>query len=155
MVTPLQPKEFFTGFWKGEGELIPHPLFRWVMPSEHIKLLSKPVWLSDNVWIVKERFEFSSGDVITRKMFVEIIEKNRLHVSADDMPLGADIILHEKVFRFTPYLIWFRYKGWRWRLKCIDENLIDDSGAVNDKVRMFFMGFPIATMHIHVLIDRT
>ena len=95
------------------------------------------------------------GHWIFRRMFVEIIGKNRLHVTADDMPLGADITLHEKGFYFTPYLIWFHYKGRRWRLKCMDENMIDDSGVINDRIRMFFMGFPIATMHLAVKVDRS
>ena len=155
MVTPLQPKEFFTGIWKGEGELSPHPLLRWVMPKEHIRFLSQPIWLSDTVWVVKERFEFSSGDMIVRKMFVEIVGPDRLHVTADDMPLGADIVLHEKGFRFTPYWIWSKYRGRRWRLKCIDENLIDESGTIHDTIKMFFFGFPVATMRLAVTVDKT
>jgi len=150
MVTPLQPKEFFTGIWKGEGELSPHPLLRWVVPKERIRFLSQPIWLSDVVWVAKERLEFSSGDVILRTMFVEIVGSDRLHVTADDMPLGADIILHEKGFRFTPYYIWPCYRGRRWRLKCIDESLIDENGAIHDTIKMFFFGFPVATMALTV-----
>jgi hypothetical protein len=154
MVTPLQPKEFFTGIWKGEGELRLHPLLRWVMPKEQIRFSGQPVWLSDTVWVVKERFEFSSGDVISRKMFVEVGGPDRLHVTADDMPLGADIILHEKGFRFTPYYIWSRYKGRRWRLKCIDENLIDKTGTIHDTIKMFLFGLPVATMRLTIRVDR-
>jgi hypothetical protein len=88
-------------------------------------------------------------------MFVEIVGSDRLHVTADDMPLGADIILHEKRFRFTPYYIWACYRGRRWRLRCIDENLIDESGTIHDTIRMFFFGFPVATMRLRVTVDRT
>ena len=125
------------------------------MPKEHIRFLSQTIWFSDVVWVVKERFEFSSGDMIVRKMFVEIVGPDRLHVTADDMPLGADIILHEKGFRFTPYYIWSYYRGRRWRLKCIDENLIDESGTIHDTIKMFFFGFPVATMRLAVTVDRT
>jgi hypothetical protein len=149
-VTPLQPKEFFTGKWKGEGELSPHPLLRWLMPKEQIRFLSQAIWLSDTIWMVKERFEFSSRNVISRTMFVEIVGPDRLHVTADDIPLGADIILHEKGFRFTPYYIWSHYRGKRWRLRCIDENLIDEGGIIHDTIRMFYFGFPVATMRLTV-----
>jgi hypothetical protein len=155
MITPLQPKEFFTGIWKGEGELIPHPLLRWLIPRDKIRYSSQPTWLSDTIWKVEERFEFSSGDAIARTMYVEITGSDRLHVTADDMPLGADIILGQKGFRFTPYYVWSYYKGKRWRLRCFDENLIDESGAVNDRIRMFFFGFPVATMRLKVTVDRT
>lgn len=155
IITPLQPKEFFTGIWKGEGELCPHPLLRWLMPKERIRFSSQSIWLSDTVWVVKERFEFSSGEIIARKMFVEIVDPERLHVTADDMPLGADIILHENGFRFTPYYTWSYYKGRRWRLRCIDENLADKSGTIHNTIKMFFFGFPVATMRLRVKVDRT
>ncbi len=150
-VTPLQPRQFFTGTWKGEGELSPHPLLRWLIPKERVRFTSQPIWLSDRVWVVKERFEFSSGDVIARNMFVEIVSPDRLHVTADDMPLGADIILHEKGFRFTPYYIWSYYRDRRWRLRCIDENSIDENGAIHDTIRMFYFGLPVATMRLTVV----
>lgn len=154
-ITPLQPKKFFTGIWKGEGELCPHPLLRLLMPEEQIRFSGQPIWLSDTLWVVKERFEFSSGEVIERSMFVEIVGPERLHVTADDIPLGADIILHEKGFRFTPYYTWSYYKGRRRRLRCIDENMIDESGTIHDTIKMFFFGLPVATMHLRVTVDRT
>lgn len=153
MITPPQPKEYFNGTWKGEGELSSHPLLRWLIPKEHIRFSSQPIWLSDTVWVVKERFEFSSGNVISRTMFVERVGPDRLHVTADDMPLEADIILHEKGFRFTPYYTWSYYRSRRWRLKCLDENIIDEEGNIHDTIRMYFFGFPVAIMRL--VVSRT
>ena len=151
MSTPLQPKEFFTGTWKGEGELIPHPLLRWLIPREQICFSSQTIWLSDMVWAVKERFEFSSGNVIARTMLVEMVGPDQLHVTADDMPSGADIILHQKGFRFTPYYIRCYHRGRKWRLWCKDENSIDEDGMIHDTIKMFFLGFPVATMRLAVV----
>ena len=155
MVTPLQPRKFFTGVWRGEGELSPHPFLRWVLPKEHLCFSGEPIWLSDTVWMVKERLEFSSGNVIARTMFVEMVAPDRLHVTADDMPLGADIILHEKGFHFTPYSIYSHYRGRRWWLRCLDENVIDESGTIHDTIKMFFFGLHVATMRLTVRVDRT
>ena len=150
-VTPLQPREFFSGTWKGEGQLSPHPLLRWLIAKERVRVSSRSSWLSETTWVVKESFEFSSGSMIARTMLVEIVGPDRLHVTADDMPLGADIILHEKGFRFTPYYIWGLYKGRRWRLRCTDENLIDEDGAIQDTIKMFYFGLPVATMRLTVV----
>jgi hypothetical protein len=150
-VTPLQPREFFSGTWKGEGQLSPHPLLRWLIPKERVCFSGGSVWLSETTWVVNESFEFSSGSTIARAMFVEIVGPDRLHVTADDMPSGADIILHEKGFRFTPYYIWGLYKGRRWRLRCTDENLIDEDGVVHDTIKMSCFGFPVATMRLTVV----
>lgn len=106
------------------------------------------MWLSETVWIVKDRFEFSSDRVVERKMFVELIAPDRIHVTADDMPLGADILLHERGFRFTPYYALASYKGKIYRLRCIDECWIDASRFVHDTIKMYFWGLPVATMRL-------
>src|SRR5258708_2304918 len=138
MPTPLQPRQFFTGVWHGEGQLSAHPLFRWFLRPEKIKMVSYPIWLSDRIWTVEERFTFSSGRAIERKMFVEIMDAQRLHVTADDMPQGADILLKENGFVFTPYCILADHLGKQWSLRCVDENTLDASGHIHDTIRMYW-----------------
>ena len=146
MVTPLQPREFFRGLWQGEGELVPHPLLRWLVPRERFRFFSEAVWLSDTVWLVKDRFEFASGRILERKMFAELLAPNRVHVTADDMPLGADILLYETGFRFTPYYALASHRGRVYRLHCFDDCRLDGQGLVHDTIRMYFWGFPVARM---------
>lgn len=150
MVTPLQPREFFRDRWAGEGEFLPHPLLRWLVPRQRLRLVSDPTWLSDTVWLVKDRFEFSSGRVLERKMFCELVAADRIHCTADDMPLGADILLHERGFRFTPYyaLGAHRHGGHTYRLRCLDECRLDDCGSLHDTIDMYYCGFRVATMRI-------
>jgi hypothetical protein len=146
MVTPLQPKEFFRGLWKGEGELVPHPLLRWLVPRERFRFSSEAVWLSDTVWLAKDRFEFASGRILERKMFAELLAPNRVHVTADDMSLGADILLRETGFHFTPYYALASHRGRVYRLHCFDDCRLDGQGLVHDRIRMYFWGFPVAQM---------
>ncbi len=148
MVTPLQPREFFRGVWTGEGELIPHPLLRWFLPRERIRHSSEAIWLSETRWLVKDRFEFSSGKVVERKMFAELTAPDRIHVTADDLPLGTDILLHEKGFRFTPYDALVPHKGQLYRLHFLDECWIDEDGFLHDTIKMYFRGLRVATMHL-------
>jgi hypothetical protein len=148
MVTPLQPREFFRGCWRGEGELVPHSLLRAFVRREHIRLFSEANWLSDTIWLVKDRMEFSSGWVHQRNMFAELIAPDRIHVTADDMPLGADILLHERGFRFTPYHAWGSFRGRVYRMRFTDNCLLDERGKIHDTIRMHYHGFPVATMFI-------
>lgn len=148
MVTPLRPKQFFQGVWSGDGELIIHRLLRWFAPNQRLRMTSEAAWLSDRMWVVRDRFEFSSGRVMERKMFAELTAPDRIHVTADDMPLGADILLHESGFRFTPYYTIATHRGFTFRLRCWDENTIDHDGFIHDLVRMYVYGFPVATMRI-------
>jgi len=147
-ITPRQPTRFFRGTWTGDGELIAHPLLRCLVRRERVRMTSEAVWLSDTMWLVKERFECSSGRVLDRKMFCELVTPDLIHVTADDMPGGADIQLHDLGFRFTPYRVLVNYRGLSVRLRCHDENTIDEHGFVHDCVKMYFCGVRVATMRI-------
>lgn len=153
-ITPLEPQKFFSGVWYGEGELIPSTLNSWLVQKEQILLQSRPIWLSDTIWMVEESFEFSSGKIIERKMFAELVEPHRVHITSDDMPLGADIILHEKGFSFTPYFILGDFGGRKWRMRCKDNNRLDENGIIHDKIEMFFYGISVAEINLTVKIER-
>jgi len=148
MITPLQPKEFFRGNWRGEGRLIPHPLLRWLVPEEQIRLSSAARWVSETSWVVTDHFEFSSGRIIDRKMFAELVTPDRVHVTADDMPFGADILLFEDSFQFTPYLVLATYRGRIYRVRCRDECRIDRDGHAWDEIDMYVCGLPVARIEL-------
>jgi hypothetical protein len=147
-VTPLQPREFFRGRWEGRGEIVPHFIFRPFIQGERLKLTSEAHWLSDTIWLVKDRMEFASGWSYDRKMFCEIVAPDRIHVTADDMPLGADILLSENAFRFTPYHAWGTRHGRLYRMHCTDHCILDAEGRIHDTIHMRYCGFPVATMFI-------
>jgi len=153
MVTPLQPKQFFSRIWSGEGELIPHRLLRWLVAKERISFGSTPLWLSETVWMVNESFAFSSTGTISRTMFVQLVAPDRLHVTADDMPLGSDISLSENGFQFAPYYIRSYYRGLPITLRCLDDNVIHADGTIHDTIEMFFFRFHVATMYLTVHRD--
>ena len=148
MVTPLNPKEFFQGTWRGEGELIPNAFLRWFAPREHFYLTSEAICLSDTIWIVNDRFQFPSGRILDRKMYCQLVAPSRIHVTADDMPLGADIVLSDSAFSFTPYYALVKHRGFMFRVRCFDQNTIDHEGYIHDIIRVYFAGVPVATMRI-------
>jgi hypothetical protein len=120
------------------------------VPRQPFRLTSKATWLSDTIWVVDDCFVFASGRVLRRRMFSELVAPDRVHVTADDMPGGADILLHERGFQFTPYdALGARREGGRVvRLRCVDECTLDDGGFLHDTIKMRFWGFPVATMRI-------
>lgn len=152
--TPLQPRRFFRGRWSGTGEVIPHLLLRWLIHRESLRWESDTEWLSDTIWIVHERMEFESGSTSERTMFSRLVAPDRIHVTADDMPLGADITLSATGYQFTPYLIWTERNGRRIRLSCVDINDIQPDGTILDTIRMSWYGLPVATLQMRVTVDR-
>lgn len=87
-------------------------------------------------------------------MFAELVASDRVHSTADDMPLGADIILHENGFSFTPYYLLGDFGGRKWRMRCVDNNRIDETGVIHDKIEMFYFGLYVAEMKLTVRVER-
>jgi hypothetical protein len=146
MITPLQPREFFRGRWHGDGEFVPHLVLRPFIRRDRVQFSSEAHWLSDTIWLVNDRMEFGSGWVYERKMFAELVSPDRIHVTADDMPLGADILLHARGFRFTPYHAWGRFRGRVYRMRFTDDCVVDEQGSIHDTICMRYCGFPVAKM---------
>ena len=128
--------------------------FRWYYPKQDVRYFCEAQWLTDRLWIVTERGEFSSGAVIKRKMFCELVAPDRIHVTADDMPLGADVLLHEKGFRFTPYYAWSGLGRRKWIAQCIDDNVLDEEGRIHGTIHMYRFKIRIATLRLVFTVDR-
>jgi hypothetical protein len=134
--------------WSGSGELLPRWWIRWFCPRERVAFSSRAVWLSPTIWLVHDRFEFSSGRVVEGTMFSELRAPDRIHVTADHMPQGADIHLTESGFRFTPYRVAVAYRGIVFQLRLLDECRVDRDGFVHDRIRRYWRHLPVGELRI-------
>lgn len=150
MATPLDIKQFFGGKWHGSGFLTPSWCIRWLFPKEAVEFDCETVWFSDSVWQVRDHFSFASGFVMERKMFCELTAPDRIHATADDLPLGADILLAESSFTFTPYRVLARYKRIFVQLRCTDVSVVGSDSVIHDHIQMRWMGLKVADMTIDI-----
>ena len=83
-------------------------------------------------------------------MFCQLVAPGRIHCTADDMPLGADNLLHDRGFRFAPYYALGAHRdgGRLYPLRCRDECRLDDGGFLHDTIIMYSWGFPVVTLRI-------
>ncbi len=146
--TPREPREFFRGVWIGSGELVPPWFVRWFVPKQRVSFSTESIPITDTVWIVKDHFEFASGESINRQMFAELVAPDRIHVTADDMPLGADIALTDRGFKFTKYRLLASYRGRTYEMRVTDECHLDSSGFLHDLIQMYFWGVRVAVLHL-------
>jgi hypothetical protein len=155
MLTPLQIRDFFTGVWTGMGEFCLHSVLRLFVPNQAVRYQGQTTWLSDTLWKATERFTLSQEGSIHRTTYIQIIEDDRLHMTCDDIPGGADIILHEKGFRFTPYLFRSPFAGKHITVKCLDEAILDEQGELHDQIKMYYGGIQLASLNLFITIDRS
>jgi hypothetical protein len=154
MITPLQPEKFFTGLWSGKGEFRLHSILRLYARDQAVEYRGTTAWLSESLWMATEEFRLSQARPMARTTFIQIVEPGRLHMTCDDMPGGADIFLHDRGFRFTPYLFRSPVAGGHMLVRCIDEARLDEVGVLHDKIKMYFAGVHLATMTMAIVIDR-
>jgi hypothetical protein len=152
--SPLDAKRFFAGRWSGEGELLPHGPARLVLARENVRLEGSGEWLGERLWRVHERFTLGSGFGFERHMFMEEVAPGRVHATADDMPLGADIELEPDGFRFLRFRSWLRFRGVRFRLGCRSETRLAPDGALHARIHLDFLRLPVATLRLAIRVER-
>lgn len=154
MITPLQPQQFFRGIWRGRGHFRLHNFLRIFVPDQSIDYIGKTRWFSDDFWISEEEFTLSHSGKLNRITYISNVGNNRLHTTCDDILGGADIILREDGFSFTPYYFRSAFGNNFLLVKCIDNAILDKQGAVHDKIKMYYRGIHLATMSMVITIDR-
>ncbi len=149
----IDPRRVFSGTWRGTGELVPHGPARLVLRREALRITGTGEWLTDTLWRVHERFEMASGWSFERRMFMERVAPNRVRATADDIPLGADVVLTADGFRFLRFRSWLSYRGVRFRLGCSSEARIDSSGAIVGEVRLDLVRVPVVSMRMEIRVE--
>jgi len=152
--TPLQPREFFTGRWSGEGHLVPLGLLRLFARVQRFTYVSTTRWRDEAHWDIFDRIHYESGKVVEQQLTAELVAADRVRIAAPDMPGGAAIQLRVDGYDFTPYR--YRLKAWLLAvtLRCYDVNRLQGDGTVMDSIQMHWLGLPVALMTMRIRIER-
>lgn len=150
----VDPRQLFSGTWRGTGELTPHGFARLVLRREGVRINGAGEWLSQTIWRVHETFEMASGWSFERRMFMERVAPDRVRATADDIPLGADLVLTSDGFRFERFRSWLSYRGVRLRLGCSCDAALGADGVLRGAVRLDLWRLPVATLRLEIRIER-
>jgi hypothetical protein len=152
--SPLDARRFFAGRWQGQGELAPHGPARLVVARQPVRLEGRGEWLTERVWRVHERFTLGSGFGFERDMWMEQVAPDRVHATADDIPLGAELELLPDGFRFRRFRSWLAYRGVRFRLGCASETRLAADGVLHARIRLDLWRIPVATLRLEIRVER-
>ena len=154
-LAPLRPREFFEGAWAGQGELLPWPFFVWRRFPLRFHARREFSWLSDEAWLMDDVATFRRGWVERRRRFFHLEAPDRVHVSADDVPGGTDLLLEERGYRIKPYKFLVSVGPLRFALNCREAHRIETDGTIVDTMRLGWHGLPVARITIRARPDRT
>jgi hypothetical protein len=148
MATPLRPRTIFQGSWHGPGRLVPLGVGRLFHGVDPLEFRNRFEWVSDTLCVVDEAIDFASGRAMRRRMFVQLTAPDRMWVTADDLPGGAEIRFHDWGYDFSRYTVLAPFAGRHWPLRCRDVNRLDERGRVVDVVRMTYLGLPLVRLEL-------
>ena len=143
-MTPAEVESYFEGSWTGEGEIVGRGILRWLMPREPFRLDVKMVRLADSIWVFRDHLVFERGGEIRRTQFMERVGDGRYRATADDMPLGADVEVTDRRYRYLPYRSWMRFRGRMMRVRAREEGWLREDGSIDGVILVSWHGIPLS-----------
>jgi hypothetical protein len=125
----IRPKDFFAREWRGEGELVVWPFFLWRRLGQRFEAHRTCTWISDAVWRMDDEARYGHGRVQQRRMFCEFVAADQVHVTGDNMPSGADVVIQEDGYRVTPFPVAFPIGPVNVPLICHDVSHVEPDGT--------------------------
>lgn len=88
----------------------------------------------------------SNGRIEERLRYARFLDPSHIHVSADDMPDGADVTIDEHGYRIAPYRVLAPLGPARFILTSRDQATVKPDGTLLYATRLSWHGLPIARL---------
>jgi Protein of unknown function (DUF998) len=148
--TPMPPREFFQQAWAGDGEIVFFPSLLWRRFPLSFTCRRESTFLSDDVWYYDDQVVLGDGRVEARRRFCQLVAPDRIHVTADDMPDGAEVALGEDGFGVAPFWWTVPIGPVRWPLRCREESRFESDGTFVETFHLRSFGLPAGRMTFRV-----
>lgn len=143
---PLRPRDFMAGEWRGHGELLMRPFFVGRRFAQRFEARRQTTSVSDALWRIDDQAEFAGGRVQRRQTFVEWVSDERLRLTANDLPDGAEMWLEEGGYRTAPFRMAFPIGPLPVLVRVHDSSFVADDGTFVNQfdARDLVFGIPLA-----------
>jgi hypothetical protein len=148
--TPMPPREFFRRAWSGEGEVVFFPGLLWRRYPLRFRCRREATFLTDDVWYYDDQVFMGDGRVEARRRFCQLVTPDRIHVTADDMPDGADVALDDRGFEIAPFWLTVPIGPLRWPLRCREQSRFESDGTFVETFHLRSFGLPAGRMTFRV-----
>ena len=153
---PLRPRDFFGGEWKGEGQVRAWPYRLWSVAGPGFSFSRRSTWVTEDLGIVVDRAVLRNGRVEERVRYARLLDPTHIHVTSDDMPDGANILVDEQGYRIAPYKVIVPIGPLRLVFTCHDSARIEPDGSLTYEVYLRWHGLPVAQLDMRGrVIDTT
>lgn len=143
--------KLFSEPWEGDGELWRPAWLRPLPLPNTFKFRSEILNAATDSWDVLDTTTFPDGSIQQRRMHCRQLDPQRLQLSADDMPGGAEVHPRNDGFDFTPYVIRTPVVGrLRLPLRHVDTVQLKPDGTLLDTIELSFLGLRVGKVTIRL-----
>jgi len=147
--TPVPPRDFFGRAWRGDGEVVLWPPLVWRHLPLRFRASRTATWLTEDTWTFDDEAVFPGGYRQARRRFCQFVGPDRIHVSADDQPGGAEVLLGGDGYRIAPFTLLIPVGPLRLPLRCREHGRLEGRTLV-DTVELRFLGLPAGRVTMRV-----
>ena len=151
-LVPLRPRDFFAQSWRGEGELLLWPYSLWRRAGNRFEAERRATWVSDRVWRIDDVSRFADGREQSRLTFAELVDDDRVRLTAGDLPDGAEVVIEEDGYRMIPFRMDFPIGPLKIPMRVHDISHVEPDGTLANtfEARSLVAGLPIARLIFRV-----
>lgn len=143
---PLRPRECFGRSWSGEGELIIWPWSLGRLFPQKFSFTREVTFITDELFVVHDEGRLSQGFRMSLRYYCEFLDPSRVHITASELPDGADLTLDENGYQLRPFRfafpvgpLWFTYR-------CREQPRVTADGTIIDTITVTYLRIPIARL---------
>ena len=106
--------------------------------------------MGDEICKVEDVSELGGGRVMVRRYYCELVADDRVHVTGDDLPDGAELRLEDGGYRIAPYRLSVPVGPARFTMVCRDSAVPLPGGGVRGTIEMSWLRIPVARLSADV-----
>jgi hypothetical protein len=143
---PLRPRDFMSGEWSGEGEVVMRPFFIGRRFAGRFRAHRVTRSISETVWLFDDRVDFGDGREMRRRTFLEFGSDGHGRLTAADLPDGADVWFEPGGYRIAPFRMAFPIGPAPVHVEVVDSSHIEPDGTFVNcyDARALVTGIPLA-----------
>lgn len=137
----LAPFRFLASRYDGSGVVAYSPWLRWLGFPREFTLQRNVDYEGSAMWVLRDVLRFADGPAFDRTMVARPLTADRMHLTGDDMPGGADAVLFPGGLALEPCWFLVPYWGVPWPQRWYGELRLDDDDTLRGRFEIALLGF--------------
>jgi len=151
--TPMRPRDFFGRSWSGTGELIPFPWILRGLLSKRFTFTREVTFITDELFVVHDTGRLAAGFQMSVRSYCEFLDPAHVHITAAELPDGADLTLDENGYQLKPFRFAFPLGPLRFTYGVREQPQVTSDGTIIEDIVVTYLRVPVARLTARGRLD--